>query len=124
MTTKHTTNIAALIPADQAEAVHTAILEHASPAGDRFFAVEATHTDVDGREWVYVDTPARPGMVALFEALRPAFPDCTFLVIGELRQNVAEDVPVLWRAGSVAMVELVSRDEVLAGMAPIEVEVE
>ena len=125
MTTQHTLKIAALFPTDQGHDIHAAMVQTTPPTGERFFRVRATHLDNDGREWTYTNGPARPGRAQKFGELQAHYPDAELHI-------TAKVVPLdevggrrtIWidRKNGVAMVELISREDIVGHLTPITLE--
>lgn len=124
MTTAYTSTLAASFPVDQSQAIHDAMLEVATPSGERFFTPDtATHVDADGTHWQYVEAPARPAMVERMTGIADTFPDARLAVVAEVVPlSEAGDRRALWvdRRNGVAMVDTGTRDDVLEGLERIE----
>lgn len=81
--TKYTLHLIAIIPAAIAADVHDAIMDNATPAGDRFFRTTPTHVDEGGNEYVVVRTWVRPHFASLFDQLSGAFPAAEYAITEE-----------------------------------------
>ena len=126
MATQHTQKIAALFPTDQGHDIHAAMVQTTPPTGERFFRVRATHIDDDGTEWTYINAPARPGRAQKFGKLQAHFPDAEMYITAEVVaiDEVGERETV-WvdRANGVAMVETMSREEIVGHLHKLRINI-